>query len=108
MQALSNVRVMVRVMRTDANDELKVTWDMTQPASWHLGPNVYSASSTLILESDDEAITSDKALGSTSHTFEDLVQSTEWKVQVAVTDRGICDQRHCGGGHYVKGAGTLV
>ncbi len=84
LQALSNVRV----MRTDEEDELKVTWDMTQPASWQLGPNVYSASITLILESDDKTITSDKALGSTSHTFEDLAQSTEWKVQVAVTDRG--------------------
>ncbi len=84
LQALSNVRV----MRTDEEDELKVSWDMTQPASWRLGPNVYSASITLILESDDKTITSDKALGSTSHTFEDLAQSTEWKVQVAVTDRG--------------------
>ncbi len=84
LQALSNVRV----MRTDEEDELKVSWDMTQPASWQLGPNVYSASITLILESDDKTITSDKALGSTSHTFEDLAQSTEWKVQVAVTDRG--------------------
>ncbi len=83
LQALSNVRV----MRTDEEDELKVSWDMTQPASWRLGPNVYSASITLILESDDKTITADKALGSTSHTFEDLAQSTDWKVQVAVTDR---------------------
>ncbi len=83
LQALSNVRV----MRTDEDDELKVSWDMTQPASWQLGPNVYSASITLILESDDKTVMADKALGSTSHTFEDLAQSTDWKVQVAVTDR---------------------
>ena len=68
----------------DAEDEVNVVWAITDPATWGLGPNVYSTSLVVILDDGDDVDTRTLSLGTGKATFTDVRTGTEVKVQMAI------------------------
>ena len=76
----------LRASRTDEEDELKVSWAMTDPASWGLGRD-YRSQITIIVEGTDDEKTS-LALGRNEYTFDGIEFAADLTVSVAVVRDG--------------------
>lgn len=76
----------LRASRTDEEDELKVSWAMTDPASWGLGRD-YRSQITIIVEGTDDEKTS-LALGRNEYTFDGIEFADDLTVSVAVVRDG--------------------
>ncbi len=74
----------LKAARTSEDDELKVSWAMTDPASWGLG-NDYRSQITIIVEgSGDDDKEASLALGRNNHTFDGISFAKDLTVSVAV------------------------
>ncbi len=68
---------------SDEEDEVNVSWVVTDPASWGLGANAYSTSLVAILD-DGELHTKTLSLGTSKATFDGVTTGTEVTVQLAI------------------------
>ena len=65
--------------------EVNVSWAATDPATWGLGPNAYSASLVVILDDNDgDPVAKTLSLGSRKTTFERVATGKEVTVQMAI------------------------
>lgn len=74
----------LKATRTSEDDELKVSWTMTEPATWGLG-NDYRSQITIIVEeagSDDKEM--NLALARNEHTFDGISFAKDLTISVAV------------------------
>lgn len=70
---------------SDEADEVNVAWAGTNPATWGLGPNTYSASLVAILDDNHGApVAETLSLGSRKVTFDKVKTGTEVTVQLAI------------------------
>ena len=73
----------LKVTRTSEDDELKVTWEMADPASWGLG-NRYRAEIAVIVEGSGDAKEKTVALGRNEVTFDGIDFASNLDIEVAV------------------------
>ena len=69
----------------DEADAVNVSWTATDPATWGLGPNNFSAALVLLLDDQEgDPVARTLSLGSRKTTFEDVKTGTEVTVQMAI------------------------
>ena len=73
----------LKVARTAEADELKVSWDMTNPASWGLGSR-FAAKITVIVDDGDDPQEASLALGDNEALFQDIDLAEDLEISVAV------------------------
>lgn len=73
----------LKATRTSEDDELKVSWAMTDPASWGLG-NDYRSQITIIVEGSGDPKEASLALGRNEHEFDGISFARDLTVSVAV------------------------
>ena len=70
---------------SDEADEVDVEWAVTNPATWGLGPNTYSARLVAILDDNHgNPVAQTLSLGSGKVTFDEVKTGTEVTVQLAI------------------------
>lgn len=77
----------LKATRTSEDDELKVSWDMTAPATWGLG-NDYHSQIAIIVEGGDDPEEQRVPLAENEDTFDNIDFAEELTVSVAVVRRG--------------------
>ena len=74
----------LKVARTSEADELKVTWDMTNPSSWGLGDRYRAEIAVIVQTRGEDPEEKNLALGRNEVTFDEISFAEDLDISVAV------------------------